>query len=31
MIIRKCKFVKHGLLRLPENGDYTEQVKVLGC
>ena len=24
MIIRKCKIVKHGLLRLPENGDYTE-------
>ena len=31
MIIRKCKIVKHGLLRLPEDGDYAEQVKVLGC
>ena len=31
MIIRKCKIVKHGLLRLPEDGNYTEQVKVLGC
>ena len=31
MTIRKCKFVKHALLRLPEDGDYTEQVKVLGC
>ena len=31
MIIRKCKIVKHGLLRPPEDGNYTEQVKVLGC
>ena len=31
MIIWKCKILKHGLLRLPEDGDYTEQVKVLGC
>ena len=31
VIIWKCKFVKHGLLRLPADGDYTEQVKVLGC
>ena len=31
MNIRKCKIVKHGSLRLPEDGDYTEQVKVLGC
>ena len=31
MVIRKCKFVKHGSLRLPEAGDYTERVKVLGC
>ena len=31
MIIRKCKIVKHGLLRLPEDGDYTEPVKVIGC
>ena len=31
MIIRKYKIVKHGLLRLPEDGDYTEQVKVLDC
>ena len=31
MIIRKCKIIKHGLLRLPEDGDYTEEVKVLGC
>ena len=31
MIIRKCKIVKHGSLRLPEDGDYTEQVTVLGC
>ena len=29
IIIRKCKFVKHGLLRLPEVGNYTEQVKVV--
>ena len=31
MVTRKCKIVKHGLLRLPEDGDYTEQVKVPGC
>ena len=31
MIIRKCKIVKHGSLRLSEDGDYTEQVKVQGC
>ena len=31
MIIRKCKIVKHGLLRLSEYGNYNEQVKVLGC
>ena len=31
MIFRKCKIVIHGLLRLAEDGDYTEQVKVLGC
>ena len=31
MIIRKCKIVIHGLLRLPEDGDYTEEVKVRGC
>ena len=31
MIIRKCKIVKHGSLRLSEDCDYTEQVKVLGC
>ena len=31
MIIRKCKTVTHGLLRLPEDGDYTEEVKVRGC
>ena len=31
MVIRKCKIVEHGLLRLPEDDDYTEQVKVLGC
>ena len=31
MIIRKCKIVKYGFLRLPEDSDYTEQVKVLGC
>ena len=24
MIIRKCKIVKHGLLHLPEDGEYTE-------
>ena len=29
MIIRKCKKVKHGLLRLPEDDDYNEQVKFL--
>ena len=27
MIIRKFKSVEHDLLRLPEDGDYTEQVK----
>ena len=27
MNFRKCKIVKHGLLRLPEHGNYTEQVK----
>ena len=31
MIIRKCKIVKLGLLRLPENGNYTEQVEVRDC
>ena len=31
MVIRKHKIVEHGLLRLPEDGDHTEQVKVLGC
>ena len=31
MIIRKCKIVKNGLLRVSEDGNYTEQVKVLGC
>ena len=31
MIIQKCKIVKQGFLRLPEDGDYTELVKVLGC
>ena len=31
MIILKPKIVKHGLLRLPEIGDHTEQVKILGC
>ena len=31
MSIRKFKTVKHGLLRLPDDADYTEQVKVLGC
>ena len=31
MVIRKCKIVKQGSLRLPEDGDYTERVKVLGC
>ena len=31
MIIRKCKIVKHVLLRLPEDGNYTEQVKFLVC
>ena len=30
MIIRKCQIVEHGLLRLPEGGDYTELVRVLG-
>ena len=31
VIIRKCKIVKHDLLRLPEDGNYTELVKALGC
>ena len=31
MIIRKCKIVKHGFLRLPEDGNYPEQVKLLVC
>ena len=31
MIILKVKINKHGLLSLPEDSDYTEQVKVLGC
>ena len=31
VIIQKCKIVRHDFLRLPEHGDYTEQVKVLGC
>ena len=31
MTIRKCKIVKYGRLRLPEDGNYTEQVEVLGC
>ena len=31
MIIRKGKIVKHGVLRLPEDGDCTEQIKVLNC
>ena len=31
MIIRKSTIVEHGLLLLPEDGDYTEQLKVLGC
>ena len=31
MIIRICKIVKHVLLRLPEDVNYSEQVKVLGC
>ena len=31
MIIRKSKSGKLGLLRLAEDGDYIEQVKVLGC
>ena len=31
IIIRKCKIVEHGLLSLPEDGNYTEQLKVLGC
>ena len=29
MIIRKLKIVKLGFLRLPEYGDYNEQVKTL--
>ena len=31
IIIWKFKIVKHGLLSQPEDGNYTEQVKVLGC
>ena len=31
MNIRKCKIVKHILLRLLENGDYIEYEKVLVC
>ena len=31
MIIRKYKIIKHGLLCLPVDGGYTEQVKVLDC
>ena len=31
MIIPKSKNAKHGLLRLPEAGDYTEQVNVSDC
>ena len=31
MIIQKGKIVKHGLIHLPEDGNYTEQVKVLDC
>ena len=31
MIIRKYKIVEHGLLRLREGGDFTEQIKVLAC
>ena len=31
MFFRKCKVVKPGFLRLPEHGDYTEQVRILGC
>ena len=31
MIIGKCKIVKRGLLRLPEDDDYTEQVIGLCC
>ena len=29
-IIGKCNIVQHGFLCLPEDGDYTEQVNVLG-
>ena len=31
MNFRKRKILKHGLLRLPEHGNYTEQVKVPSC
>ena len=31
MIFRKCKLIKLGQLRLPEDCDYTQKVKVLGC
>ena len=31
MIIWKRKNVKHGLLRVPEDSNYTEQIKILGC
>ena len=31
MIIRKCKIGEHGLLRLSEDGDKTEQVEIVGC
>ena len=31
MVILKCKIVLLGFLCLPEDGDYTEQVKVLFC
>ena len=31
IFIRKYNIVKHGVLRLPEDGYYAEQKKVLGC
>ena len=31
MITRKCNTIQNGPLRLPEDGNYTEQVEVLGC
>ena len=31
IIIRKFEIVKHGVLYMPKDGDYTEQVNVLGC